>query len=556
MSEQMTKPTIVIGHKNPDTDSICSAIAYARLKGRLTGEDYQPKRCGRVNQETEYVLDTFQVPPPDYIDTLEPRVHDVNMRTTEGVTAETSLLRAWDKMRDDNLRTLPVLNEESHLVGLVTQGDLARSSMEDHAATTLSSARVSARNIVDTLAGELVVGSMDDVFEEGSVCIAAANEGIFSQFVTQNSMVIVGNRSGALLSAIECGAKWLIVCLCQGEEVSKLIRALAEENHCVIILTPYDTFKVAHLINLSMPVRHVMRGEKEIVSFRQNDFVTDIRQVMTKRRIRYFPVVDNEQRFVGLISQRNLLDMQRQQVILVDHNEKTQAVDGIDAAEIVEIIDHHRIGGIQPLQPVLFRNMPLGCTATIVTMMYKENNVEIDPNTAGLLCSAILSDTLAFRSPTCTPVDKMIAQELAQIAGIDTEEHARNMFAAGCRTDDKTEEEIFYQDFKTFNADELKFGIGQVSVIGKENTEKLKKRLLPYMTMVKERTHLDMVFLMLTDIMEECTELLYLGEGSRDVVQDAFNVTAEDGSAILPGVLSRKKQTMPSILMAIQRLSL
>ncbi len=248
--------------------------------------------------------------------------------------------------------------------------------------------------------------------------------------------------------------------------------------------------------------------------------------------------------------------MHRKQVKLVDHNEKTQAVDGIDAAEIVEIIDHHRIGGIQTLQPVLFRNMPLGCTATIVAMMYKENNVEIDPNTAGLLCSAILSDTLAFRSPTCTPMDKMIAQELAKIADIDTEEHARNMFAAGCRTDDKTEEEIFYQDFKTFNADELKFGIGQVSVIGKENTEKLKKRLLPYMTMVKERTHLDMVFLMLTDIMEECTELLYQGEGSKDVVQDAFNVTAADGSAILPGVLSRKKQTMPSILMAIQRLSL
>lgn len=550
----MTKPTFVIGHKNPDTDSICSAIAYARLKTATTGEEYRAMRCGRVNQETEYVLGTFNVPYPEYIDTLEPRVNDVTMRRTDGVTCETSLLRAWDKMQDSNLRTLPILNEEEHLVGLVTQGDLARNSMEDHAATTLSASGVRASNVVDTLAGELVVGNMDDVFDQGSVCIAAASEGIFSQFVTENSMVIMGNRSGALLSAIECGAKWLIVCLCQDEEVSKLIKALAEENHCVIIVTPYDTFKVAHLINLSMPVRHVMRNAKELVCFHQNDFVTDIRQVMTKHRIRYFPVLDSDQRFVGLISQRNLLDMQRQKVILVDHNEKSQAVDGIDGADIIEIIDHHRIGGIQTMQPVLFRNMPLGCTATIVTMMYKEKGVEIDPNTAGLLCSAILSDTLAFRSPTCTPIDKMMAQELAVIAGLDTEEHARNMFVAACRTDDKTEEEIFYQDFKNFNADELKFGIGQVSVIGKENMDKLTTRMLPYMTKVKERSHLDMVFLMLTDIMEEYTLLLYLGEGSEEVVQEAFNVTASGGTAILPGILSRKKQTMPSILMAIQRL--
>lgn len=552
----MSKPTIVIGHKNPDTDSICSAICYARLKTKLTGEEYRPMRCGRVNQESDYVLSTFGVPYPDYIDTLEPRVTDVTMRRTEGIHRETSLLRAWDKMRESALRTLPILDEERRLVGLVTQGDLARNTMEDHSATTLSNSCVRVSNIVDTLGGELVVGNQDDVFNEGSVCIAAASEGIFAQFVTEGSMVIMGNRSGALLSAIENGAKWLIVCLCQGEEVSKLIKALAEENHCVIIVTPYDTFKVAHLINLSMPVRHVMRSARELVSFHEDDFVNDIRQVMTKRRIRYFPVLDNEQKFVGLISQRNLLDMQRQKVILVDHNEKTQTVDGIDSAEITEIIDHHRIGGIQTLNPVFFRNMPLGCTATIITMMYHENNVEIDPQTAGLLCSAILSDTLAFRSPTCTPIDKAIAQELASIAGIDTEEHARNMFAAACRTDNKTEEELFYQDFKTFNADnDLKFGIAQLSVIGKENMEALTGRMLPYMAKVKERSHLDMVFLMLTDIMEEYTKLLYLGEGSEEVVQEAFNVQATDGSAILPGILSRKKQTMPSILMTIQRMN-
>lgn len=551
----MSKPTLVIGHKNPDTDSICSAIAYARLKTRLTGEEYRPVRCGRVNQETNYVLETFHVPYPDFIDTLEPRVNDVSMRHTEGVSAQTSLLRTWDKMQEDGLRTLPILNGENHLIGLVTQGDLARSSMEDHASTSLSASHVSARNIVDTLGGELVCGGLEDTFDRGSVCIAAAHEGLMAQFVTENSMVIMGNRPGALLSAIECGARWLIVCLCQGEEVSKLIKTLGEENHCVIIVTPYDTFKVAHLINLSMPVCHVMRGDREIVSFRQNDFVTDIRQVMTKRRIRYFPVLDNEQHFVGLISQRNLLDMQRQKIILVDHNEKSQAVDGIETAEIVEIIDHHRIGGIQTLQPVLFRNMPLGCTATIIAMMYQENGVEIDPNTAALLCSAILSDTLAYRSPTCTPVDKMIAQELAGIAGIDTEEHARKMFAAGCRTDDKTEEEIFYQDFKTFNAEELKLGISQFSVMGQERMEELKARLLPYMALVKERAHLDMVFLMLTDIMEECTELLYLGEGSEEVVREAFNVSASEGSVILPGILSRKKQAAPSLLMAIQRLN-
>lgn len=549
----MSKPIYVIGHKNPDTDSICSAIAYANLKNALSedGEVYIPKRAGHTNRETKYVLKTFDVEKPGYLDTLSPRLREITMRRTEGVEAETSLKRAWEQMQRENLRTLPVF-QDGEMIGLVTQGDIARSMMEEHASTALSSSKVSCRNIVETLDGTLVVGDPDSTFSEGKVAIGAANPEVMTQYIQPHSMVIMGNRSDAQISALERGAEWLVVCL--GSDVFEIIKRLAADNNCNIIVTPHSTYKCARLINQAMPVRHVMYTGS-MVCFHENDFISDVTKTVTKKRLRYFPVMDRDGKFAGMISQRNLLDLEQQRVILVDHNESTQAIDGLDTALLLEVIDHHRIGGITTMAPVYFRNQPLGCTCTIIAQMYIENNVEITPQIAGIMCSAILSDTLCFKSPTCTPQDETTARMLAQIAGIDPEEHAANMFRAGSQLSDKTEEEVFYQDFKTFSVEGYQVGIGQVTVIGNEMVDELKARMLPYLNEVNQRTHLDMVYLMLTDIMKETTELLYVGSSKvriAQIVSAAFDVQAADNCATLPGVVSRKKQMMPSLTIALQ----
>ncbi len=549
------KKIYVIGHKNPDTDSICSAIAYANLKNKIAGEElYVAKRAGHTNRETKYVLKTFGLKKPGYLDTLEPRVREVTMRTTKGIETETSLKKAWEQMKEEKLRTLPVYKDGT-LAGLITQGDIARSMMEEHASTALSSSRVSCRNIVETVDGQLIVGDPDKVFAEGKVAIGAANPEVMTQYIQPHSMVIMGNRADAQIGALERGADFLIVCL--GSEVFESIKELARQKNCNIIVTPHSSYKTARLINQAMPVRHVMYSG-DIIAFQDHDFVKDARKTMTKKRLRYFPVLDKNGEFLGMISQRNLLDLEKQKVILVDHNEKTQSVDGIDSAEVLEVIDHHRIGGIQTVGPVYFRNQPLGCTSTIIAQMYRENGVEIDPIMAGVMCSAILSDTLCFRSPTCTPLDEATARSLAQIAGIDPEEHATKMFQAGSQISDKTEEEIFYQDFKTFSVEGYLMGVGQITVIGNEMVEELKGRMLDFMGQILERTHLDMAFLMLTDIMKESTELLYKGDSSTvdvpQVVASAFGVEAQENFASLPGVVSRKKQLMPSMTIAIQNM--
>ena len=549
------KAIYVIGHKNPDTDSICAAIAYANLKNILCGEEkYIPLRAGHTNSETKYVLKRFDIEKPRYVDSLEPKIREANMRRTKGVDEETSLKRTWEQMNEESLVTLPVF-KDGKFSGLITQGDIARSMMDEHDATVLSSSAVSCRNIVDTLDGKLLVGDIDSIFSEGSISIGAANPEVMIQHIAPHSMVIMGNRSDAQISALEQGADWLIVSL--GSEVFELIQQLAREKGCNIIVTPYSTYKTARLINQSMPARHVMNAVgSDMVCFHENDLIKDARKVMTKKRLRYFPVLDKNENFLGLISQRNLLEMEQQQVILVDHNENSQCIDGIETAEILEIIDHHRIGGVKTTGPVLFRNQPLGCTCTIIASMYRENGIEIEPKMAAAMCCAILSDTLCFKSPTCTPMDEMTGRELARIAGVVPEELAAEMFRAGSEVQDKTEEEIFYQDFKTFSVEGFAIGVGQVTVVGEDTVADLKVRMLPYIHEILGRTHMDMVVLMLTDVIAESSVVLYDSNekkiNSKEIISSAFSVEAQEHEARLPGIVSRKKQMMPSLTFAFQ----
>ena len=543
------KSTIVIGHKNPDTDSICSAICYADLKHKLTGEEYIPCRAGELNSETEYILKTFKVEAPKLIESLEPRVSDVQFREIDGIEPRVSLKNAWEHMRDHNIQTVPILTKRRKIKGIVTLGDQARFYMEDQDARVLSRAKTPYSNIAETLQGEVVVGDPDDSFSRGKVVVAAANPDVMEDFIDENDMVILGNRYESQLCAIEMNAGCIIVCL--GAKVSKTITKIASEKGCTVIVTPLDTYTVAKLINQAIPVGYIMRKDS-IITFGVDDLVTDVKTAVSKLRIRYFPILDNDDRYVGMISQRNLLDIDRQKVILVDHNEKGQAVDGIRSAEVIEVIDHHRIDSVETMNPIYFRNQPLGCTATIITMMYRENAVEIEPKIAALLCSAILSDTLMFRSPTCTPLDEAAARDLASIAGIDVEEHAMAMFNAGSKLSKKSPDEIFHLDCKSFRAEPFAITVSQVTSVSRKELKKVKEKLLPYMESLLPNSGADMLFLMLTNIIDESTELLFVGQGAKGYVESAFDREATASSVELPSVVSRKKQVLAPLITAIE----
>ena len=337
-----------------------------------------------------------------------------------------------------------------------------------------------------------------------------------------------------------------------GAKVSSVIQKFARENNCTVITTPYDTLTIAKLINQSIPVRHLMKT-KNLITFRMDDFTDDIRDIMGKNRHRDFPVLDKDGKYQGTVSRRNLLNISKKKVILVDHNEVSQAVDNIREADILEIIDHHRIGSLQTMQPVVFRNQPVGCTATIMYQMYQEKNLDIPPAIAGLLCAAILSDTLMFRSPTCTFLDRAAGQELAKLAGIEVEEFAAEMFRAGSDLQSKSPEEIFYQDFKKFIIDDVTFGVGQINSMSADELQHIKERLQPYIKSECGKNGIQMVFFMLTNIVEESTELLFCGEGSRHMVSQAFeDMKANESSCMLLGVVSRKKQLIPAFMRALE----
>lgn len=545
---QEKRKIFITGHKNPDTDSICSALAYAVLKNQISGNKYEARRAGEINEETRFVLKYFGVRKPKLLEDVRTQVKDIEIRYTEGVQKDFSLMKAWKMMKNLKVVTLPV-TKEGRLEGIITIGDITRSYMEEHDCSVLSTACTSYKNILETLEGEMIVGDTEGYFDHGKVQVAAANPDFMENFIENGDLIILGNRYESQLCCIEMEAACIVVC--SGSPVSRTIRSLAESRGCRIITTPFDTFTVARLINQSMPISYVMSTENLNV-FHPDDYIEDVHDIMAVVRHRYFPVVSNESEYIGMLSRRNLLGARKKQLILVDHNEKTQAVNGLEDAEILEIIDHHRLGTIETMAPVFFRNQPLGCTATIIYQMYQENGVKIKPQIAGLLCSAIISDTLLFRSPTCTAVDKMAAEQLAKIAGIDPQEYAREMFSAGSNLASKTEEEIFYQDFKEFTVEEMKIGVGQISSMSPEELEELKNRLLPYMRQEILKKGMDAMYFMLTNILDESTILLCIGDPAEEILFEALNVRLKEDTVTLPGVVSRKKQLLPTIIAGIQ----
>ena len=550
--EEIKRKTLVIGHRNPDTDSICSAICYANLKHRAAGGEYVPARAGQVNRETQFVLNYFGVEEPRLIEDVRTQVKDIEIRKTKGVADTISLKKAWNIMQENNVVTIPSVREDGTLEGLITVGDITKTYMNIYDSSILSKANTRYSNIIETLEADLLVGDAGAYFNQGKVLIAAANPDLMEFYIEPHDLVILGNRYESQLCAIEMGADCIIVC--EGAGVSMTIKKIAQDRGCTVIATTYDTYTAARLINQSMPISYFMTRE-HLITFNSDDYIDEIRDVMASKRHRDFPILDKDGRYLGMISRRNLLGARGKQVILVDHNEKNQAVAGIESAEIQEIIDHHRLGTVQTMSPVFFRNQPLGCTATIIYQMYQEAGVEIDKKIAGLLCSAIISDTLLFRSPTCAAVDEAAARALAGIAGLDIESYAMRMFSAGSNLKDKTDEEIFYQDFKRFTAGKAMIGVGQITSLNAEELRSLRERMVAFMHGAGERNGLDMVFFMLTNILTETTELVCQGQGALQLAARAFHQdTEEDQEPVLtlPGVVSRKKQLIPELMLAEQ----
>ena len=535
------KTVYVCGHKNPDTDSICSAIAYAHLKRITEGINAIPVRLGPINRETKFVLDYFGIEEPIFIENVYTQVQDIKFDKPLIFKENTSMFEAWNAMMEKNIRTLAVVDDENKLIGIATVGDLAKAYLSS--AHELSKYRIPIENLLATLKGEILLRYLDYI--EGNILVAAMSKENVLKRIKEGDTLIVGDREDIQEAAIQKGVKALIIT--GNNQVSEKILDLAKKHEVTIIKVSPDTFDTVKLLNQSIPLSYVIKKE-DIVSFRLTDYIDDVKEVMLKYRYRNFPVLDEEGRVVGLLGRRHILDYERKNVILVDHNEFSQAVEGIEQARILEIIDHHRLGTIETDQPILFRNHPVGSTATIINRLYEEKGLIPDPKIAGIMCAAILSDTLVFKSPTCTPEDVIAAKKLAEIAEIDINEFGNQMFKAGTSLEGKTVEEIFYTDFKEFTVNKYKIGIGQVNTLA--DPGELKKDLISFMEKVRSDKGYDILLLMLTDIINEGSEILFVGD-NKELLERAFDVKIQNNSFYLPYVISRKKQVLPPLVKAI-----
>ena len=508
---------VVIGHRNPDTDSICSAIAYAELKNQTSSLVCEPRRAGRMNQETEFVLKKFGVTPPRMCTDVNPKIRDVDFREMPGINGSTSLRKAWEIMRDKQIDTLPITDADNELLGLITVKDIATANMDVFDTGVLAKSRTSYKNILETLGGTMVVGDENAVCTTGHIKIGTATPEMLESAVEKGDIVILTNRYESQLCAIEKEASLLIIC--NGAKVGRTIQRIAEETGVAIMSVACDSYAAGKLMSQCAPISYYMTRD-DIVKFTLVTPVSDVTRVMTKVRHRYFPVLDEEGKYCGMVSRRNIIALRKRRIILVDHNEATQAVEGFDQAEILEII------------------------ATIITQMYDENGVEIEPKIAGLLLAAILSDTLVFRSPTCTPIDVAAAKRLAKIAGVDIDEFALEMFEAGENLAGKTAEEVFLQDFKA-----------QGSYMTRKNLQAAQKLLQPYLEEARNKQNVEDLYMLLTDVPKEESVVICAGRHADEMLRSGFEIEpAADDSWTLPGVVSRKKQFIPALMTAYQEL--
>ena len=541
----------VVGHQHPDTDSICAAISYAYLKNQIGDSTYEARRAGTINRETAFVLKHFGFEEPRLITTLTPQIKDVNYRKTDGIGPETSLLTAWNLMRNENTSTLCVTDDDGNLLGLIAVKDVANANMDILDNTVIAESHTRYKNIIGALGGEMLVGDPNGVVPAGHVIVGTSPE-MMEDTIQEGDIVLCTNRYETQRFAVEAGAGCLVVC--HSAKVSGVVRSAAMERGCTIITTPYDTYASARLITMAIPVRAKMLPAEKVDRFSVNTSVDDAQKVMARTQHRFFPVIDEDGSYAGVVSTPDLLNPRKKHVILVDHNERNQSVEGREQAEILEIVDHHRVANIETSNPVFFRNVPVGCTCTIIYDIFEENGVEIPANVAGLMMSAILSDTLCFRSPTCTPRDVFVGKKLAEICGEDCETFADQMFDAGADLTGRTADEVFNSDFKVFSRGNVRFGVGQGSFMTEASRKAAEALVGPYLEDGARVNELPMVFYLFTDVKTQTSDMLYWGAAAEEIAAKAFNVTPEDGIAVLKGVVSRKKQVIPALMATLQRM--
>lgn len=544
----------VIGHLHPDTDSICSAMAYAYLKNQTGNTQYEARRAGTTSRETAFALKHFGFDEPALITSVAPQIKDIDIQKLQGIAPHTSLFEAWNIMGDLSTSTLCVVDTKSKLVGLIAIKDIANSNMNILEDEILGTAYTPVANIISTLGGTLLAGDPDAVIQKGHVRVGTSPE-MMEGLINEHDTVLTTNRYETQNFAVSAGAGCIIVC--NGAQVSDVVMSAAKAQGCVIISTPYNTYAAARLVSMSIPVSACMLPAEKVQRFSVNTTVDEAKKTIAASNHRFFPVLDEDGTYLGVVGSANLLNVKKKHVILVDHNERSQAVDGLEQAEIMEIIDHHRIGSIETSSPALFRNMPVGCTSTIIYTMFGEQGVEIPKNIAGLMLSAIMSDTLAFRSPTCTPLDVSAGKALAKICGEDIPTFSDAMFDAGADLTGRTAEDVFNGDFKVFSRGKARFGVGQASFMTEPSRKAAEALVGPYLKAGAESYELPMVFYLFTDVKSKTSEMLYWGEDEdqiNKIVERAFGVVPENNMAVLKGVVSRKKQIIPPLMSLLQDL--
>lgn len=543
----MNNHTYIFGHKNPDTDSVCSSIAYAEFKNKTSDIPAIPYRLGDINRETAFILDYFNVETPELLETVKTQVNDLNIDKIAPVSPDISIKTAWNIMKKNKIKMLPIVDSNELLCGVASVSNITKSYMDIWDNTIISKSNTSIENIMDTLNGNSDYVSSKNRNYEGKILVAAMHPDSIEDILEPGDIVLCGNREDSQRIVVEKGAALLIIT--GGHDASEEILAVAKKHHCSVISTPYDTFTASRLITQSIPLGYVM-SKRKMVSFKTDDFVDEIKDIMLETRYRSYPVVDNDNKVVGAISRYHLISKNKKKVILLDHNEKQQSVHGLEDAEICEIIDHHRIADVETGLPIYFRNEPVGSTSTIVGSIFFENGIRPSKQVAGLLSAAIISDTLLLKSPTSTRVDEHILKRLADIARIDIDAFAKEMFKAGTSLEGKTADEIFYQDFKTFTLNSLKIGVSQISTLYLEGFEPLKDDVITLMETVAKNENYDLILLMVTDILNTGSEFIGVGE-YKDLVGKAFDVSLQERSTYVPGIVSRKKQVIPPLTKAI-----
>ncbi|MDE5574678.1 MAG: putative manganese-dependent inorganic diphosphatase, partial [Bacteroidales bacterium] len=482
------RPIYAIGHRNPDTDSICAAISYAHLKTEL-GMNVVPARAGSINRETAFALQYFHAEAPILLSDVYPRVADVSMPWDLTINERQNLRELAQIMCRDGVKSIPVVNDNRDLVGMVTVSDVAKRYFEDIGMQSFADVKVSLRELAHVCDAAVETGEerMDEIVS-GEVRIAAGSLQTVQNSVKPEDVILVGDRvTEILMACIEGGATCLLLTGDSKPDAEVMEAAVAKK--VVILSAPYDTYTCARLINQCVPVSSIM--QTEVVRFKPSEMLSDIKGVMEKHRHRYYPVVENN-KLVGIVSSESAMVPEKTKLILVDHNERSQAVEGVEMAKIVEIIDHHRLGGIQTNDPIFTRQDPVGCTCTIVADMHLHRQVAIPPKIAGLMLSAILSDTVLFKSPTCTEHDREMAQYLSKIAGVDVQEYGMELLKAGSDIGNMTTEEIAKNDMKEFLIGRYRISISQCSVLERQQAIDRKEEILEALDRMRKKSGYDL----------------------------------------------------------------